>query len=217
MLYGRRSHRPQQKAHSAQSQKYVLNKAFQYKYSWYLVTAVAGATLMFLLPTYYFVSQNYQIFSSLAYDTAPSLVNHLDRELTWLKCFMFVSFFVISGISMYLCMRMTKNLINPLILMEKHMRQLMLGQWHIADYKMDEDDDFRDLSMTYDYFYRALRANTEIELKLIEKLSIDPQNREAYAAWKNLMDIKRTRLGMTDAPIVHDAKKSELQNLRHVS
>jgi len=80
------------------------------------------------------------------------------------------------------------------------MKELMHGNWHIPDYKLSIDDDFRDLSVTYDYFYRSLKANTEAELKLIEKLSIDPQNREAYAAWKNLIVIKRSRLGMQEMP-----------------
>lgn len=217
MLYGRRRLEPQKSADSLGTRKYILNKAFQYKYSWYFVTAVAGATLLFLIPTYYFVIQNYQIFTSLAYDTAPALVEHLEREVIWLRVFMIMSFFAVTGITLVLGLRMTKNLINPLIQMERHMRQLMLGQWHIADYKTHEDDDFRDLSMTYDYFYRALKANTEIELKLIEKLAIDPQNREAYAAWKNLMEIKRARLGLKEKFIARDAEKSEPEPQRRAS
>ncbi len=211
MLYGRRAHHPQTSANvdAEKARRFILNKAFQYKYSWYLVTAVAGATLLFLIPTYYFVLQNYQIFTDLAYDTHPVLVSHLEREVTWIRVFMIVSFFVVTGITLILGLRMTKNLINPLIQMEKHMRQLMLGQWHISDYKSPENDDFRELSMTYDYFYRALKANTEVELKLIEKLSIDPQNREAYAAWRNLMEIKRARLGITTLVIVRDEQPSE--------
>jgi hypothetical protein len=217
MLYGRRILETQRTHAQSGDKKYILNKAFQYKYSWYLVTAVAGATLLFLIPTYYFLVQNYQIFTSLAYDTQPQLVSHLEREVLWLRIFMVVSFFVIAGITLFLGLRMTKNLINPLIQMEKHMRQLMLGQWHISDYKVLEDDDFRDLSVTYDYFHRSLRANTEIELKMLEKLTIDPQNREAYAAWKNLVEIKRSRLGMKDAFIVRDDVKTEVLPLRRVS
>lgn len=217
MLYGRRILETQRTHAQSGDKKYILNKAFQYKYSWYLVTAVAGATLLFLIPTYYFVVQNYLIFTSLAFDTQPQLVSHLEREVLSLRIFMVVSFFVIAGITLFLGLRMTKNLINPLIQMEKHMRQLMLGQWHISDYKVLEDDDFRDLSVTYDYFHRALRANTEIELKLLEKLTIDPQNREAYAAWKNLVEIKRSRLGLKDAFIVRDDVKTEAPPLRRVS
>ena len=120
----------------------------------------------------------------------------------------------IAGVTLFLSIRMTKNLLAPLISMEKHMHQLMLGQWHIEDYKIPEEDDFRDLSMTYDYFYRALKANTETELKLLEKLSIDPQNREAYAAWKHLLLEKRSRLGLTEDFITNDPV-AEIYTLDH--
>lgn len=208
MLYGRRVLETHRSHLTPGTKKFILNKAFQYKYSWYLVTAVAGATLLFLLPTYYFVSQNYQIFTRLAYDTNPQLVAHLEREVLWLQIFMAASFLVIAGITLVMGLRMTKNLINPLIQMEGHMRQLMLGQWHINDFKIREEDDFRDLSVTYDYFHRALRANTEVELKMLEKIVVDPRHREAHAAWKNLVEIKRSRLGL-EAMVVHKETANE--------
>lgn len=198
MLYGRRVIEPQRVPHGQGPKRFILNKAFQYKYCWYMITAVAGGAFLFLVPAYFFVSQNYELFKSLAYDTQPHLVGHLEREITWLRVFLAAAFFFITGVTLFLSIRMTKNLLSPLVSMEKHMHQLMLGQWFIPDYHIPEEDDFRDLSMTYDYFYRSLKANTETELKLLEKLSIDPQNREAYAAWKNLLAIKRARLGFKE-------------------
>jgi hypothetical protein len=210
MLYGRRVIEPQQVPPSYGQKGYILNKAFQYKYCWYMITAVAGASLLFLLPAYYFIFQNYQLFTTLAYDTYPKLVEHLDREITWLRFFLGTSFFLLCGVTLILCVRMTRNLLSPLVSLEKHMHQLMLGQWHIPDYKIPPEDDFRDLSMTYDYFYRSLKANTEVELKLLEKLSIDPQNREAYAAWKQLLSIKRSRLGFEEEFITSPEPATEL-------
>ena len=172
---------------------------------------------MFLVPAYYFISQNYQIFLNLAYDVQPRLLEHLEREMVWLKAFFVASFFVITGISMALGIRMTKMFIAPLVRMESHMRHLLLGQWHVPEYQVHEDEDFRDLSMTYDYFYRSLRATTESELKMLESLVIDPQNREAYAAWKTLMELKRSRLGITEPFIVRDEESSEVVPLRRVS
>jgi hypothetical protein len=128
------------------------------------------------------------------------LVTHMEREVIWLGLFMVLSLLVIAGMSLVIGLRMTKNLLAPLVHMEKHMKELTYGQWHIPDYKIANDDDFRDLAMTYDYFYRSLKANTEVELKMIEKLSIDPQNREAFAAWKSLITIKRARLGLQEIP-----------------
>ncbi len=219
MLYGRRVIEPQRAPQGKNPRRFILNKAFQYKYSWYMVTAVVGAAALFLLPAFYFISQNYELFKSLAYDTYPPLVSHLEREVTWLKVFLGVSFVFLCGVTLFMSIRMTKTLLSPLVGMEKHMHQLMLGQWHIPDYPMPEDDDFRDLSMTYDYFYRALKANTENELKLLEKLSIDPANREAYAAWKHLLSEKRSRLGIQEDFLTSEtvATTSELHPKRHAS
>lgn len=189
---------PQRAPQGKNSERLILNKSFQYKYAWYMITAVAGGAFLFYLPAYYFINQNYELFKSLAYDTHPYLVQHLEREVTWLQVFMAASFTVLTGITLFLSMRMTRSLLAPLMKMEKHMHQLMLGQWHIPDYHIPDEDDFRDLSMTYDYFYRALKANTESELKLLEKMSIDPHNREAYAAWSHLVAEKRARLGMQE-------------------
>jgi hypothetical protein len=175
-----------------------VNKMFQYKYCWYMLTAVAGGALLFLIPAFYFLMQNYELFKTLAFDTQPHLIEHLEREVTWLKVFFSISFIFIACITLILSASMTKNLLAPLAKIEKHMRQLMLGKWNISDYQLTDDEDFRELGMTYDYFYRSLKANTSVELTLLSKLSIDPQNREAYAAWKQLISTKRSRLGIKD-------------------
>jgi hypothetical protein len=164
------------------------------------MTAVVGSAFLFFAPSYYFIQQNYKLFLSQANDTKPGLITHLERELVWMAVFMVLSLGVLLGMTLFIGLRMTKNVLAPLVQMESHMKELMYGHWYIPDYKIAQEDDFRDLSLTYDYFYRSLKVNTEAELKLIEKLSIDPQNREAYAAWKNLIMIKRSRLGIQDAP-----------------
>jgi len=165
------------------------------------MTAVTGGALIFFAPAYYFISQNYDLFKALAYDNSPGLINHLEREVIWLAIFMALSLGLIAGLSLLIGAIVTKNLLAPLLQMEAHMKELMYGNWHIPDYKVAREDDFKDLAVTYDYFYRSLKANTEAELRLIEKLSIDQHNREAYAAWKNLILIKRSRLGIQDLPL----------------
>ncbi|MGZ3770113.1 MAG: hypothetical protein ACXVCP_13835 [Bdellovibrio sp.] len=196
MLYGRRVIEPQ-RVQGPRPKSFILNKSFQYKYIWYMVTAVAGGAMLFLLPSYFFVNENYELFKNLAYDSHPNLVQHLEREVSWLRFFLISSFAFLIGITLLLSIRMTKNLLAPLVTIEKHMHKLMLGQWHIPDYLPDHDD-YRELGMTYDYFYRSLKANTEMEIKLLEKLTIDPQNREAYAAWKNILAVKKARLGLKE-------------------
>lgn len=216
MLYGRR------KIHSQsmplqKRRKFILHRAFQYKYTWYLVTALGGCGLLFFLPSLWFIQQNYELIKNLAYDLSPHIVDHLEREVVWIKFFLSLSIVSVFAVSLVLGIRMTKTLIDPLIRLERHMRQLMLGHWGIAEYRISDDEDFRDLSLTYDYFHRTLKANTEAELKLLEKMTIDPQDRESYAAWKALIEIKQERLGIDKPAIVHDVKKSGADSLHHAS
>jgi hypothetical protein len=221
MFYGRRIFKStqQQFEESRFLRKYIINRAFQYKYLLYTATAIAGGVMVFLIPAYFFISQNYQVFSQIAFDSHPHLISHLDREISWLKGFLILSFITILVSCSWLVIRMTKNLISPLIEIEKHMRLLMLGHWDIPDYQMHADNEYRDLSMTYEYFYRALRANTEVELQLLEKMNIDPHNREAYAAWKKLVSIHRSRLGQQSIHSISEnvAPTDEVVPLRRVS
>lgn len=219
MLYGRRALTPQRVHQGNTSLRLVLEKRFQYKYTGFMVTAIVGGTALFLIPSFYFINQNYELFKTLAFDTHPYLVEHLEREISWLKFFLLASLTLMMGLTFLLSIKMTRNILAPLIQMEKHMHSLMLGHWHIPDYQIPEREDFRDLSLTYDYFYRSLKANTEAELKLLEKLSIDPQNREAYTAWRSLINEKRARLGLNEEFISNENVLSlnEFDQKRHVS
>lgn len=219
MLYGRRTLTPQRVPEGNSSLRLVLEKRFQYKYTGFMVTAIVGGAALFLFPSLYFINQNYELFKTLAFDTHPYLVEHLEREISWLKLFLIASLTLMMGLTFLLSIKMTRNILAPLVKMERHMHSLMLGHWHIPDYPIPEREDFRDLSLTYDYFYRSLKANTEAELKLLEKLSIDPQNREAYTAWRSLINEKRARLGLNEEFISNEnvVSLNEFDQKRHVS
>lgn len=220
MLYGKRILEPQRAIQRKGHRKLIVNGAFQSKYVTFLAIAVGGSALLFFLPAIFFIRQNYELFSRLAYDTAPSLVNHLDREVHWLTIFMGLSLVSICTITFVMGYKVTRNLLSPLVSMEKHMRQLMMGNWSVVDFEVPEEEDYKDLSITYDYLYRSLKANTEVELDLLERLAVDPQNREAHAAWTQLITLKRERLGMptTTFDATESASKSgAVVELRRVS
>ncbi len=159
---------------------------------------IAAACLLFFLPSVYFLEQNYTVFRDLAFDLQPQLVRHLEREILWLKAFMTLSVVVLAVITYTFISKITRNMMKTLVEMEEHMRQLLIGRWNIPHFESQNDEDIKELSMTYDYLYRSLKVNTEIELKLLEKINVDHHNREAYAAWKNLIDLKRQRLGLNE-------------------
>ncbi len=190
-----------------QSQKGGKNHPFlisQTKNTFLVCLMIGVACLMFFLPTIYFLEQNYNIFRNLAFDLQPQLVRHLEREVLWLKAFMVLSLIILVVITYMFISKITQKMMKTLVEMEEHMRRLLGGQWNIPHFESQNDDDIKELSMTYDYLYRSLKVNTEMELKLLEKINVDPHNREAFAAWQNLMGLKRQRLGL------HESRSNEI-------
>lgn len=184
---------------------HLLYKAFQFKYTLYLLAAVAGSVAIFMLPTWYFINQNYEIFQHLAYDTQPQLLEHLEREKTWIL-FLF-TFAEISTIafSAWIGLRITTALVGPIWSLERHMKKVTLGDWSAEDFRIRATDDFRSLANTYSYLYRSIRAQTESEIKMLEKLVIDPKEHENYSTWKNLLDSKKHQLGWIEPNSTSDS------------
>jgi len=93
-------------------------------------------------------------------------------------------------------LRFTTNVLRPLVHLERHMKKVTKGDWASTDFSFQSGEDLSELMDVYSYMYRSLRANTESELKMLEKMSIDPNNRESISIWKSLIQQKRTRLDL---------------------
>lgn len=196
MIYGRRVIENRHRSHRRKGMRIpILNKSFQYKYTLFLLAAVGGAVLLFVGPAYYFMRQNYAIFINLAYDVSPGLIEHLEREVTWLTSFFIVAGLFTIGFCSYIGLKMTGNIVAPLMAMEKHVKTITTGDWTTPDFKTRELDEFKDLAIAYGYLYRSLKVHTEAELKTLESLAVDPNNREAWLAWQTLIQTKRKQLG----------------------
>jgi len=160
---------------------------------------VGVGSLLFLVPSYYFLRQNYQIFLKLAFHQSPGLVQYLEQEVIWLTGFMMASFVAIISLITVVATNMTARLISPLLALQKHMKQVMNGHWNIPSINVEKmGEDFRELSLTYDYLYRSLAAQAESDLKLLSQFNIDPNNRDACLAWEKLIQQKKDQLGIID-------------------
>jgi hypothetical protein len=177
---------------------HIVDKTFQWKYTLYLTSAVAGSTLLFLVPAWYFVNQNYDLFISLADKTEPALFEHLQRESTWLLAFLILAGASIFSFCIFLGLRLTESVIGPLISLERHMRKVTRGDLAQKDFSIREKDDFRSLANTYSYMFKSLRAQAEQDLRWLEKIVIDPRNPEALAAWKTLVRTKQAQLSIKE-------------------
>lgn len=172
------------------------HRSFQWKYTGFLIAAVFGTVSLFLGVVYYQVLQNYDIFRQLAFANSPELVMHLDREVTEFGLFISATLVAIFSFCLVLGLRFTGNVIKPVIHLERHMKKITQGDWSSQDFRFRTNDDLGDLLDTYSYLYRSLRAHTEYEIKLLEKIAIDPNNRESIAIWKSLVQQKRAQLNL---------------------
>jgi len=172
------------------------HRSFQWKYTGFLVAAVFGATAMFMGVAYYQLQQNYDIFNKLAFDSSPELVAHLEREMQQFTLFFISTLVSIFALCLLIGLRFTGNVIKPLIQIERHMKKVTQGDWSSPDFVYRSDDDLIDLLVTYSYLYRSLRAHTETEIKMLEKLDIDPDNRESMTLWTTLIQQKKSQLNL---------------------
>jgi len=192
-------------------------QSFQSKYLTYMTLALGGSFLVFAIPVWYLIQQNYQIFQSLAFDTAPELISHLDQERVWLFGVLLLSFFAILVIGVWTSLRITDSVIGPLMAIEKHMREVTLGNWKSEDFQTRKTDEFRSLSNTYSYFYRTLKAQTQQEIELLEKIMVDPTNRDSYQAWRYLIETKKQLLGTDPNPVYSAEETSSSREQRRAS
>lgn len=174
----------------------VVDRSFQWKYTLYLLSAVVGTALLFLGPASYFLLQNYKIFVSLGYKTEPALVEHLERETIWLGVFFGVGLVALIGLCISIGLKLTESLVGPLISMERHMKKIAAGDWTREDFRIRSTDDYRKLAETYNYMYKSLKAQAGQDLRWLEKIVIDPKNREALAAWEALVKTRSSQLGI---------------------
>jgi hypothetical protein len=220
MMQGRRVYEQQGKESFVSRKIRVLNKPFQYKYSLYLLAAVAGSAIIYAIPVFYFLNQNYELLSSLTLDHAPELLTHLEREIFWLNAFMIIAGISTLSFVAIISLKLTHRIIAPLLSLQKHIKKLTAGQWTEPELAIRDSEDFRDIVATYNYMYKSLRANAEAELKQLEKLTIDPDNREAHAAWQELLRRKRSLLGISDTDFSasdYASNSDGVRSLRRVS
>lgn len=187
---------------STQFKKYdSLHRVFQRRFVLLLTSASLFSTLLFSFFAFYFTYENMNLFISLSFDSHPQFVRHLERESHWIMMALAISF-VATGFSIYkISMRMTSHLINPLVEMEKHMKEVTLGRWQSSPFRLSDSHDFRNLTLTYDYLLSTLRSTTENEIQLLSRLRLDHKDRESIHIWGELLNEKRRRLGLEEISV----------------
>lgn len=222
MLFGRDGKQSNASSYSLRTSSFI-DREFQLKYTSVVLTAALIGIIVTLFPIYHFLNQNYQIFVDLAYDQAPQILSYLERERSA------VTLLLVGGSAGTLCffwylgLKLTSRIVGPIKVLKNHLRGLSRGQWAQPPIRIRVDDEFQDLIDSYNYFYDSFRVNLERDIEMLKSLSIDPKNRDAYFAWKKLIEEKATQLNRSDLLMepkinpVSDEEPSERLDQRHVS
>lgn len=203
MIYGPRIIENNSQGKFNSRRKMILHKTFQYKYTGLLLMAIMASLAIYIVPTFYFVNQNYDLIMNMAYQTEPGLVDHLTREIRWLNAFLFISTASVLAFSAYIGIRLTAKIVGPLIGLENHMKKVMYGNFTSAPLKSRENDELKNLIRTYEHMYVTLKNQVESDLAELKKLNIDPNQREAFNTWRNLIVTKEHQLDIQAASNVH--------------
>ncbi|AHI04952.1 hypothetical protein BDW_02210 [Bdellovibrio bacteriovorus W] len=78
------------------------------------------------------------------------------------------------------------------------MFQVSAGKLNVDDFYLDEAEDFKELSLTYEYLYKSLQERSFKEVELLKKIDINSMDRESYAIWKQLLTDKQNSLGIQE-------------------
>ncbi len=180
---------------------------FQWKYTTLLVGSAITATTLALGPTYYFIRQNYSIFTEASFDHAPQLLEHLQREQVWLSCLFIAMFLAVISFCLFFGVRITGRIAYPLMALEAHLKSLSRGYWSVPELKTRESDEFQSLISTYNYLYRFLKVKTKEEIKYLKSIQKETSSAETIQKIEKLINQKKSILVI---PI--DSSESDVQS-----
>lgn len=192
---------------------FFVDREFQLRYALVVLAAGILGSAINLVPLYYFLEQNYQIFYDLAFNNSPEIIDQLTRERVWIRIFSLGSFISMVLFFSFVAFRMTARIVGPLKVMRNHLKQITRGNWRLNPIKVREADEFQDLIETYNYFYSSYRAMLQRDLSRLKMLNIDTSNRDAFTAWSQMVEEKSSQLHQTQdyplpKPITLTAAKS---------
>ena len=177
-------------------QSRFIDKEFQIKYTLQIVFTVMLATLFLMAPFYFFFLQNYSIFQDLAYQNSPELLDHLEREHTWIQIAFFAGLLAMITFTTTICYRMTGVIIGPIKVLRNHLKQLNRGDWDIGKVSIRSNDEFHDFIEEFNYFYLSYRQHINQELQMLKKMNLHRSNAESYSIWRQLIQEKEKQLNI---------------------
>ena len=178
----------------------VLDRKFQFRYTFAILGVVLGATLPVVVICIYFLNSNYNTFIDLALNHSPDLTNHLLRERTWANMCILTLFLAVLVFTFLFGLKVTYRLIAPVLIVREHLKSLSRGHWDAPDIVPSEGEEYFELVEAYHYFYKSLKHLTKSEIDRLRRFKPEMEARgeqdEIYRVWKDLIDEKINRLNL---------------------
>lgn len=177
----------------------ITDREFQARYAFVVVLAAALGTILTIIPIYYLLNQNYELFFNLAYEHTPDLLKNLERERGWINTLLVANFVGVLVFFTFLSFKLTTRIVGPLKVLRNHLRLLSRGYWTQPQIVVRESDEFQELISTYNYFYKSIQVQLTKELQLLKRVRVDFNDRDSFQAWKQLLE-ERIALLQTEDP-----------------
>jgi HAMP domain-containing protein len=198
-----------------------IDKDFQSRYMLLLVASATLGLVLTIVPIYYFIDQNYQIFVDLAFEHSPELLVYLEQERFLMNTMLFGVFCGLLVFFGLISFRITERIIGPIKVLKNHLKLLTRGNWSHPPITIRDKDEFQDLVEAYNYFYKSYQKYIERDLERLARIEADPTSPDAQIALREIIGEKRAQSGELSKVLPHptsnDAIDDQSPDSRHVS
>jgi nitrogen fixation/metabolism regulation signal transduction histidine kinase len=190
---------PSQNAVFQQRKIFRFSLFFKWKYTVYLLSAVVGSTLLVAGPIYFFLAQNFKIFLELSYEHAPQLLEHLEREQSWLIIFFSASLISLTLFCLYFGLHITQRMVRPLDIFDRRLKVLGRGDFAAPKLNIRENDDFHELLQSINALEAHLKKQTHRDLERLSEIWKKTTDTEARREIEAMVREKQKQIGLESA------------------
>ena len=174
-----------------------IDREFQLKYTRYLLWMSGLITLLFLLPPFYYCYQNYGLFIHLSDLNEPRLTHFLISERFYLFVYFGIAAVAQLGFWAIFSRRMSAKIVGPAKLLRNHIRLISRGDFSLSILRIREDDEFKELISSYNYFFALLKTQYARELVDLKNLKEVTTHQKALSLIDEMIEVRAKRLGQT--------------------
>jgi methyl-accepting chemotaxis protein len=195
----------------------LVERDFQLRWTRGAVIGLALGLALVAGPLAAVLAHNYQLFERIAFNENPGLVNDLVREKGFFITYAAASSLFVLAFAWVFIYRASTRIAAPLKVLKNHLKLLSRGHWQQMSIHTRDNDEFRDLIESYNYFYASFQAQVRGELKALEQLRPSEEDRTRFDIWKKLVEKKTSQLQHRQLSVDVPATEPRSRDQRHVS